>query len=88
MCCNSCGMEITDPSKVFAMSKDGIQSNYVNPGKSLKYQITVVMQLVSSGGHVYETVTVMSAENFQLVGNPSKQFSWFPGQVLPADWSL
>ncbi|XP_018571182.1 protein cereblon isoform X2 [Anoplophora glabripennis] len=62
MCCNSCGMEITDPSKVFAMSKDGIQSNYVNPG-----------------GHVYETVTVMSAENFQLVGNPSKQFSWFPG---------
>ncbi|KAJ8956095.1 hypothetical protein NQ318_016548 [Aromia moschata] len=62
MCCDSCGTEITDPSKVFAMSKDGIQSNYVNPG-----------------GHVYETVTVMNAQNFQLVGNPSKQFSWFPG---------
>lgn len=37
MCCNSCGMEITDPSKVFAMSKDGIQSNYVNPGKYFKF---------------------------------------------------
>ncbi|KAJ8963546.1 hypothetical protein NQ314_005551 [Rhamnusium bicolor] len=62
MCCDSCGTEITDPSKVFAMSKDGIQSNYVNPG-----------------GHVYETVTVMTAQNFELIGNPSKQFSWFPG---------
>ncbi|XP_057658364.1 protein cereblon [Diorhabda carinulata] len=62
MCCNSCGVHITDPSKVFAMSKDGIQSNYVNPG-----------------GHVYETVTVTSAQNFKLEGQPSKQFSWFPG---------
>ncbi|XP_072382319.1 protein cereblon [Diabrotica undecimpunctata] len=62
MCCNSCGVQITDPSEVFAMSKDGIQSNYVNPG-----------------GHVYETVTVMKAQNFKLEGNPSTQFSWFPG---------
>ncbi|CAG9861496.1 unnamed protein product [Phyllotreta striolata] len=62
MCCNGCGIQITDPSKVFAMSKDGIQSNYVNPG-----------------GHVYETVTVMTAQNFRLDGDPSKQFSWFPG---------
>ncbi|KAG5885420.1 hypothetical protein JTB14_036069 [Gonioctena quinquepunctata] len=62
MCCNRCGIQITDPSKVFAMSKDGTQSNYVNPG-----------------GHVYETVTVLNAQNFQLDGRPSKQFSWFPG---------
>ncbi|CAG9814866.1 unnamed protein product [Phaedon cochleariae] len=60
--CNNCGILLTDPSKVFAMSKDGIQSNYVNPG-----------------GHVYETVTVISAKNFLLDGNPSRQFSWFPG---------
>lgn len=62
MCCENCQANITDPTKVFAMSKDGIQSNYVNPG-----------------GHVYETVTVLSATNFQLVGHPSRQFSWFPG---------
>nr|CAI5862599.1 unnamed protein product [Callosobruchus analis] len=60
--CSGCDMEISDPTKVFAMSKDGIQSNYVNPG-----------------GHNYETVTVTSAQNFQLEGKPSKQFSWFPG---------
>ncbi|XP_076254552.1 E3 ubiquitin ligase component cereblon isoform X2 [Rhynchophorus ferrugineus] len=62
MCCDNCNALITDPSKVFVMSKDGTQSNYVNPG-----------------GHVYETVTVLSAINFQLVGDPSRQFSWFPG---------
>lgn len=62
ICCENCEVLITDPAQVFVMSKDGIQSNYVNPG-----------------GHVYETVTVLSATNFQLVGNPSKQFSWFPG---------
>lgn len=32
MCCNVCEVVISDPSSVFAMSKDGIQSNYVNPG--------------------------------------------------------
>ncbi|XP_074041953.1 E3 ubiquitin ligase component cereblon isoform X2 [Leptinotarsa decemlineata] len=62
ICCSRCNANITDPTKVFAMSKDGIQSNYVNPG-----------------GHVYETVTVLEAQNFRLNGNPSKQFSWFPG---------
>lgn len=35
MCCNMCGAIITDPTTVFAMSKDGIQSNYVNPGKEI-----------------------------------------------------
>ncbi|XP_049824983.1 protein cereblon [Aethina tumida] len=62
ICCENCGVELSDPTKVFAMSKDGVQSNYVNPS-----------------GHVYETVTVSEAKNFKLVGNPSKQFSWFPG---------
>ncbi|XP_050299430.1 protein cereblon [Anthonomus grandis grandis] len=62
ICCKNCEVEITDPTKVFAMSKDGIQSNYVNPG-----------------GHVYETVTVLEAKNFQLLLGPSRQFSWFPG---------
>ncbi|KAK5637964.1 hypothetical protein RI129_012259 [Pyrocoelia pectoralis] len=54
--------EITRQSQVFAMSKDGVQSNYCNPG-----------------GYVYETVTVVKAKNFNLVGNPSNEFSWFPG---------
>lgn len=41
MCCNVCGVVITDPSTVFAMSKDGIQSNYVNPGKNKVFYIIV-----------------------------------------------
>lgn len=53
MCCNSCGIQITDPSKVFAMSKDGIQSNYVNPGKSNvqnfvnKHSLTQILSVVA-----------------------------------------
>ncbi|XP_066144585.1 protein cereblon [Euwallacea fornicatus] len=62
LCCENCGLQITDPTKVFAMSKDGIQANYVNPG-----------------GQVYEIVTVLAAQNFELIGYPSRQFSWFPG---------
>ncbi|XP_060532661.1 protein cereblon isoform X2 [Cylas formicarius] len=62
MCCNICESEITDPDKVFAMSKDGWVGNYVNPG-----------------GQVYETVTVLEARNFNLVGTASRNFSWFPG---------
>ena len=62
LCCALCKGEITNQKHVFAMSKDGVQSNYCNPG-----------------GHVYETVTVIKAKNFNLSGTPSKEFSWFPG---------
>lgn len=34
---------------------------------------------VNPGGHVFETVTVSFAKNLELIGNPSTQFSWFPG---------
>lgn len=37
----------------------------------------------NSGGYVYETVTVSKATNFNLIGRPSSQFSWFPGFVTP-----
>ncbi|XP_022907775.1 protein cereblon isoform X2 [Onthophagus taurus] len=60
--CGKCRIGIAFQRDIFAMSKDGIQSNYCNPG-----------------GNVYETVTVMEATNFTLVGESSKQFSWFPG---------
>lgn len=60
--CLHCDEIITTPDKVISMSKEGIQSNYVNPG-----------------GHVFETLTVSDASNFQLYGHPSKMFSWFPG---------
>ncbi|KAK4878784.1 hypothetical protein RN001_011290 [Aquatica leii] len=62
LCCAVCKAEITNQKYVFAMSKDGVQSNYCNPS-----------------GHVYETVTVLKADNFNLTGAPSKEFSWFPG---------
>ncbi|KAF5288697.1 hypothetical protein FQR65_LT11962 [Abscondita terminalis] len=62
LCCALCKAEITNQKHVFAMSKDGVQSNYCNPS-----------------GHVYETVTVLKASNFNLTGSPSKEFSWFPG---------
>lgn len=62
ICCASCDMHIAKQSDVFAMSKEGVQSNYCN-----------------QGGQVYETVTVLKADNFTLVGQPSKQFTWFPG---------
>nr|CAH7756186.1 unnamed protein product [Callosobruchus chinensis] len=39
--CSGCDLEISDPSKVFAMSKDGIQSNYVNPGGHNYETVTV-----------------------------------------------
>ncbi|RZB40108.1 cereblon [Asbolus verrucosus] len=62
ICCANCDAEIAQQNDVFPMSKDGVQSNYCNPG-----------------GYVYETVTVSEATNFNLVGPPSAQFSWFPG---------
>lgn len=42
ICCVTCGAQITDPSQVFAMSKEGIQSNYVNPGGTV-YEIVTVL---------------------------------------------
>ena len=62
ICCANCDAEIAQQNNVFPMSKDGVQSNYCNPG-----------------GYVYETVTVSKATNFNLIGSPSAQFSWFPG---------
>lgn len=62
ICCAHCKVELAQQTDVFAMSKDGVQSNYCNPG-----------------GHVYETVTVSKAKNFHLIGESSRQFSWFPG---------
>ncbi|KAH1011140.1 hypothetical protein HUJ04_000569 [Dendroctonus ponderosae] len=41
ICCYNCRYEITYPSKIFAMSKDGLQSNYVNPGGFVYEIITV-----------------------------------------------
>ncbi|CAG9772784.1 unnamed protein product [Ceutorhynchus assimilis] len=41
ICCENCGIQITDPTKVFAMSKDGMQSNFVNPGGHVYETITV-----------------------------------------------
>lgn len=65
LCCAHCQMHIAEQTHVFAMSKEGVQSNYCNPA-----------------GQVYETVTVLEAQNYDLVGLPSKQFSWFPGWVF------
>ncbi|CAH0549006.1 unnamed protein product [Brassicogethes aeneus] len=41
ICCKKCGETISNPSKVFSMSKDGIQSNYVNPGGHVYETVTV-----------------------------------------------
>ncbi|KAK9751385.1 Yippee zinc-binding/DNA-binding /Mis18, centromere assembly [Popillia japonica] len=60
--CGRCSIEIANQSDVFAMSREGMQSNYCNPG-----------------GQVYETITVSEAQNYTTVGEPSKQFTWFPG---------
>ena len=34
---------------------------------------------VNPGGHVHETLTLHKAKNLRLVGEPSTQYSWFPG---------
>eukprot|EP00088_Acartia_fossae_P048568 TRINITY_DN5300_c1_g1_i1.p1 TRINITY_DN5300_c1_g1~~TRINITY_DN5300_c1_g1_i1.p1 ORF type:complete len:511 (+),score=87.64 TRINITY_DN5300_c1_g1_i1:54-1586(+) len=34
---------------------------------------------VNPGGHLHETLTVYKAKNLKLVGNPSTEYSWFPG---------
>lgn len=34
---------------------------------------------VNPNGNVFEAITVLSANNFELIGLPSKQFTWFPG---------
>ncbi|GJQ80658.1 hypothetical protein Trydic_g9242 [Trypoxylus dichotomus] len=60
--CGRCSIEIANQSDVFAMSREGVQSNYCNPG-----------------GQVYETITVSEAKNYITAGEPSKQFTWFPG---------
>ena len=36
---------------------------------------------VNPGGHVHETITVMTADNLTLVGRSSTDNSWFPGYV-------
>ncbi|KAF5283193.1 hypothetical protein FQA39_LY17385 [Lamprigera yunnana] len=64
LCCAMCKAELTNQKQVFAMSKDGVQSNYCNPN-----------------GHVFETVTVLTVKNFNLVGSSSQEFSWFPGYL-------
>eukprot|EP00092_Neocalanus_flemingeri_P092343 GFUD01117211.1.p1 GENE.GFUD01117211.1~~GFUD01117211.1.p1 ORF type:complete len:545 (-),score=176.61 GFUD01117211.1:89-1723(-) len=34
---------------------------------------------VNPGGHVHETMTLYKAKNLRLVGQPSTEYSWFPG---------
>ena len=34
---------------------------------------------VNPGGHVHETLTLHKAKNLRLIGDPSTQYSWFPG---------
>eukprot|EP00092_Neocalanus_flemingeri_P026199 GFUD01028396.1.p1 GENE.GFUD01028396.1~~GFUD01028396.1.p1 ORF type:complete len:501 (-),score=156.82 GFUD01028396.1:23-1525(-) len=34
---------------------------------------------VNPGGHVHETLTLYKAKNLRLVGQPSTEYSWFPG---------
>jgi len=34
---------------------------------------------VNPGGHLHETLTVYKAKNLKLVGEPSTEYSWFPG---------
>lgn len=40
MCCGTCKIEIASQKDVFVMSKDGIQSNYCNPGKKRAMDLT------------------------------------------------
>ena len=34
---------------------------------------------VNPGGHVHETLTLYKTKNLRLVGQPSTEYSWFPG---------
>ena len=34
---------------------------------------------VNPSGQIHETLTVYKAKNLNLIGQPSLQFSWFPG---------
>lgn len=34
---------------------------------------------INAGGHLHETLTLYRADNLNLVGSPSTEYSWFPG---------
>ena len=34
---------------------------------------------VNPGGYVHETLTLYKAKNLSLIGEPSTEYSWFPG---------
>lgn len=63
-CCSRCKNQIADCSSLFAMSKHGVQTNYCNPS-----------------GFIHETNTVYSIKPDAVYhsGEPSTEFSWFPG---------
>ncbi|CAK1542782.1 unnamed protein product [Leptosia nina] len=67
LCCLSCSTEIARREDVFAMSSEGVHSNYTN-----------------LGGYMHDIVTVSRAQNIDLSGSPSADFSWFPGYA----WSI
>lgn len=84
LCCVHCKVEIAKPSDVFSMSKEGVQGNYCNPGIIIFHCRKIFhfnCSLLILGGHVYEIVTVLEAKNFDLAGDLSKEFTWFPGYV-------
>lgn len=62
LCCASCVTTIARRENIFAMSSEGLHSNYCNPG-----------------GYVHDIVTLSKVSNVVLSGNPSLEFSWFPG---------
>jgi len=62
-CCTRCKSKIANCSSLFAMSKHGVQTNYINPAGCI-HETNTVYNLIK--GSTYPT------------GAPSEEFSWFP----------
>ncbi|XP_053947006.1 protein cereblon [Anastrepha ludens] len=62
--CRYCGNRIANCQQLFAMSKHGVQTQYCN-----------------SAGYIHETNTVyqLLPDAITYSGQPSSEFSWFPG---------
>lgn len=62
--CKRCNNKIAPYAEIFAMSKNGVQSNYCNPAGYIHETVTVYKIIDNS---------------LDMVQRPSTEFSWFPG---------
>lgn len=88
--CQKCGVKLSHYNKLFAMSKEGVQTSYCNSGEqytptngfsSILFVVTYSFCSTQLAGFIHEThtMTEMLPNVVTVTGLPTNEFCWFPG---------